>query len=303
MKKKILCVVCVVVMINALLTGCGSDTSASKKEIVTGDESSADETSATEENEETTTSVDVTIEEQVLFETGGVKVTATEYVVDPIWGDGIKLLVENESSSDIGLGCDALIVNDYMITDLFTSSVAAGKKSYETLSLSNSGLKSAGIENVGKVEVYFHTYDPNSYETLEKIDMVTIETSAIDMMDNTPSDSGKELYNDNGIRIVGKYVDEDSFWGTSILLYIENNSGANKIIQCDDMSVNGFMVSPWFSADVYDGKKAIADITLMSSELEEMGIESIDEIELKFKIIDEDFMHSIESDAITFTTN
>ena len=39
----------------------------------------------------------------------------------------------------------------------------------------------------------------------------------------------------------------------------------------------------------------------MSSELEENNITSIDEIELKFKIIDEDFMNSIESDTITFS--
>ena len=83
--------------------------------------------------------------------------------------------------------------------------------------------------------------------------------------------------------------------------YIENNSGKNRIIQCDDMSVNGFMVTPYFSSTVYDGKKAIDDITLMSSELEENNITSIDEIELKFKIIDEDFMNSIESDTITFS--
>ena len=137
--------------------------------------------------------------------------------------------------------------------------------------------------------------------TISDIDCVTIKTSAFDTMDTTPNDAGQELYNADGIRIVGKYVDEGSFWGAAVLLYIENNSGKNRIIQCDDMSVNGFMVTPYFSSTVYDGKKAVDDITLMSSELEENNITSIDEIELKFKIIDEDFMNSIESDTITFS--
>ena len=73
------------------------------------------------------------------------------------------------------------------------------------------------------------------------------------------------------------------------------------IVQCDDMSINGFMVTPYFSSTVYDGKKAIDEITLMSSELEESGIDSVEEIELKFKLIDENFMNSVESDVITFS--
>ena len=200
-----------------------------------------------------------------------------------------------------GLGCNALIVNDYMITDLFSATVAAGKKDYETLDLSSSGLKAAGIDNVGKIEIYFHTFDPDTYKTITDLDCVTIQTSAFDSMDSTPNDAGQELYNADGIRIVGKYVDENSFWGAAVLLYIENNGGENRIIQCDDMSINGFMVTPYFSSTVYDGKKAIDEITLMSSELEENNITSVDEIELKFKIIDENYTSRAETDTISFS--
>ena len=281
--------------------GSGSDTSEESKEIVVEDtDPTADTTDEATVTEESSTS-DITIDEQVLFEQDGLKVTATEYVTDSVFGDGIKLLIENNGSTDVGLGCNALIVNDYMISDLFSSTVAAGKKDYETLSLSSSGLKAAGIENVGQIEIYFHTFDADSYMTISDIDCVTIKTSAYDIMDSTPNDSGQELYNANGIRIVGKYVDENSFWGAAVLLYIENNSGKNKVIQCDDMSINGFMVTPYFSSTVYDGKKAIDDITLMSTELEENNITSVDDIELKFRIMNDDFSNSYESDLITFS--
>lgn len=281
--------------------GSGSDTSEESKEIVVEDtDPTADTTDGATVTEESSTS-DITIDEQVLFEQDGLKVTATEYVTDSVFGDGIKLLIENNGSTDVGLGCNALIVNDYMISDLFSSTVAAGKKDYETLSLSSSGLKAAGIENVGQIEIYFHTFDADSYMTISDIDCVTIKTSAYDIMDSTPNDSGQELYNADGIRIVGKYVDENSFWGAAVLLYIENNSGKNKVIQCDDMSINGFMVTPYFSSTVYDGKKAIDDITLMSTELEENNITSVDDIELKFRIMNDDFSNSYESDLITFS--
>lgn len=242
------------------------------------------------------------IKEQVLFEQNDVKVTATEYVVDSIWGEGIKMLIENNSTKDITLSCNALIVNDYMISDLFVETVAAGKKTYETMYLYNNQLERIGIDNVGKIEVYFHLYDDDTYETIADINGVTIKTSEFDKMDVNTNDLGVELYNAEGIRIVGKYADEDSFWGKAIILYIENNSGKNCTIHCDDLSINGFMVTPYFYCTVYNGKKAVDDITIMQSELDENNIKSVDEVELKFRITDEDYINSIETDAITFST-
>lgn len=302
-KMKAIGLMATMLVFGMMSLGSGSSTDTETKEIVTDSDTEADAQEVAASSSETTAgnATDITIEEQVLFEKDGLKVTATEYVVDSLWGDGIKLLIENNGASDIGIGCTALIVNDYMISDLFSTTVAAGKKANETLYLSNSGLQAAGIENVGKVEVYFHTFDSDSYMTISDIGCVTIQTSEFDSMDSTPNDEGQELYNENGIRIVGKYVDENSFWGAAVLLYIENNSGKNRIIQCDDMSINGFMITPYFSSMVYDGKKAIDEITLMSSDLEENGITSIEDIELKFNIMDEDFMNNVETDAISFS--
>lgn len=253
------------------------------------------------EPDDSTDPAEVTIQEQVLLDQNGIVVTAQEYVSDSIWGDGISVLLENNSPKDITVGCNALIVNDYMITDLFVSEIAAGKKANDTIYLSSSELKAAGIDTVGKIEIYFHVYDSSTYETLFDPDCVTIQTSAYADMDTTPNDAGTELYNENGVRIVGKTVDENSFWGTAVLLYCENTSGRNVGISVDDLSVNGYMMEPLFATTVYDGKKAIDDITIFSNELEENGIESIEEIELKFHIYDADSYNTIaDSEPITF---
>lgn len=289
--------------------GSGSSDSSETKDIVTTEitEASSTEASSTEVDSDVVEeadglSADVTIEEQVLVDQDGIVITATEYTTDSIWGDGIKLLVENNSEQNLTVGCTALIVNDYMITDLFVSDVAAGKKANETMYLSSSELKAAGIDSVGQIEVYFHIYDSASYEDILNTEVVTIQTSEYTNMDTTPNDAGTELYNEGGIRIVGKTVDENSFWGTAILLYVENSSGSNVGVRCDNMSINGFMMTPYFSSNVYDGKKAIDDITIMSSELETNGIESIDEIELQFNIYNVDTYDTIaDSDPITFS--
>ena len=190
----------------ALLTGCSSSGSSAPKEIVKTEEkagdtaASAEETSdeqeAADEQESPDTEADtaaedsnkgdITIEEQVLVEQDGIKITALDY-------------------------CDALIVNDYMIDDLFGSEVAAGKKANDVIYLSSSELKAAGIDTVGRIEIYFHAFDADSYDEIFNTDCVTIETSAIDSMDTKANDEGTELYNEDGIRIIGKTVDEKSF--------------------------------------------------------------------------------------------
>lgn len=189
-----------------------------------------------------------------------------------------------------------------MITDLFASEVAAGKKANEVMYLSSSQLKAAGINAVGQIEIYFHVYDSESWDTLFDTECITVQTSRYASMDTIPDDVGTELYNGDGIRIVGKTVDEDSFWGTAILLYCENNSGKNVGISVEEMSINGLMMNPLYSTTIYDGKMSIDEITIFSSDQEENGIEKIEEVELKFHIYDADTYGTItDSDPITFS--
>lgn len=302
-RTKLVAVVLCLSVFACMALGSGSSESGDTKDIVTTKDGGT--TAASTESEENASASDnkeVTIEEQVLFEQDGIVVTAQEYVTDSIWGDGIKLLLENNSDKTVMVGCNAVIVNNYMLTDLFASEVAAGKKANEVLYLSSSELEAAGIESVGQIEMYFHVSDSESYETIFNTDCVTIQTSEYANMDTTPADAGTELYNANGIRIVGKTVDENSFWGTAILLYCENNSGKNIGISVEEMSINGFMMNPLFSTTIYDGKMSIDDITILSTDLEENGIESIEDVELNFHIYDAESYDTIaDAEKITFS--
>lgn len=310
MKKKCinsLCTGMVFMLFGLMALGSGSSTSQTiTKEITTETPSvvsQEENISTTVEEIPVTPEESVTIEEQVLIDQHDIKITATTMEYDSLWGEGIKLLIENNSTKNIGVGCNALIVNDYMISDLFSSSIASGKKANETMYFSSSQLEAAGITNIGQIEIYFHFYDSDSYETLFDSEKIVIKTSVYDNMDTTANVNGEELYNQDGVRIIGQYVDENSFWGTAVLLYIENTSGQNVGISCDNMSINGFMVTPFFSSTVYDGKKSYDDITIFSSDLEENNIDSVEDIELNFHIYDSDSYSTIcDTGAISFQT-
>ena len=291
-------------LITALLSGCGSS-SESNHAIVDSGETSAAETPAadTGSTQQAETNVtDTTIDEQVVFDANGVKITAMSYQTGGLTGDSIKVLIENNSGKKVGVGCDALIVNDYMISTLFSSMIDDGMKANETVDLYNTQLGAAGINNVGKVEVKFHLFDPDSFMTTSTGELYTIQTNHFEDMDLTPNDAGKELYNENGVRIVGKYVNDDTIWGNAVVLYLENNTDQDIVVQCDTMAINGFMITPLFSSEVYAGKRAISEITLLSSELEENGIEKVQDVQVTFKILNADtFMNIATSDPIQFS--
>lgn len=285
------------------LSACGG---SSTQKPITDDESTQTSTadqSTTQESESTAETTAVTIENTVLLDQDGLIITAKELVDDSIWGMGVKVLIENNTEENLGVQCNSLIVNNYMITDLFSCSVAAGKKANDTIYLSSSGLEATGITTISDIVISFHVYDSDTYDTLFDTDEIELKTSAYGTVEQPVMDDGKELYNQDGIRIVGKYVDENSFWGAGVLLFIENNYGENITVQCDNMSINGFMVTPYFSCAVNNGRMALDDITIMSSDLEENDITSVDDIELVFKIFNPDTYQTIvETDPITFST-
>lgn len=303
--KKLISLALAMIMVLSL-AACGGGSTTVEKEIVKDDKTTETTQQAGEKVSEEENKSDVpvipTIEETVILEHEGVKVTAMEYTADSIWGDGIKLLVENNSDKSVGVSCENVIVNDYMLTDFFSTTVAAGKKDNETLYLSSTELEAAGVTNVGKVEAQLYLYDADSYSTIYTGELVEIQTSEYANMDTTADNVGAELYNENGVRIVGKYVNEDSFWGAAILLYVENNTGRDITVSCEDLSVNGFMVDAWFYCDIVAGKKAVEEITLFDSTMEENGITSIEDIELVFTAHDSNTYADIfKSEPISFS--
>lgn len=244
-----------------------------------------------------------TVEKQVVLDQDGLMVTAVELAEDPIWGIGLKLLVENNSQQNYALRCDTLAVNGYMMsTSLFSADVSAGKKANETMYFSDGDLEAAGIETIMDITARFTAYDPGSYEDLWGPIEVTLPTSAAGSEEQPAMDQGKELYHQNGVRIVGSYVEEDTFWGAGVVLFVENTGEEDVVISCDDMSVNGFMVTPYFHCQVNASCRAVSNITVMESDLEANGIQAVENIQLAFRGYSPDSYDTLfETDPVDFS--
>lgn len=292
--KKLAILLCVAALMS--LAACGAD-QVTETDPGENQTQSVTETVAPEENQA------VTMDPVVLVEQNGIAITAKGLVEDEIWGPGIQILVENQSDKNVSVYCDTAVVNRYTISPLFVSSVSAGKKANETLYFGDTNLEAAGITTIADVALSLRVVDDDTYDTLLDCPDISLETSASGTIDQPALDQGKELVNQDGIRIVGRYVEEDSFWGAGVVLFLENSTDKNVVVQCDNMSINGFMVTPYFSASVNGGCMAVSSITILSTDLEENGITQVEDLALTFRVAEVDSYQTIfETEEVQFST-
>lgn len=255
------------------------------------DQSSDDSQMAEEAAKETTS--DVTVAETVLLDEKDIKITATG-LEDGLFGTELKLLIENNSSTNVTVQARKTCVNGFMVDSMLSADVAAGKKANDNLTFTTSGLKDCGIDTIATMEFSFHIFTTEDWEDYLDSDLLSLNTSVADTYTQTYDDSGEVFYDQNGIKIIGKGLStEGSFWGPGLILYIENSSEKDFTVQVRDVSVNGFMIEPTLSQDVLIGKKALTAVTFFDTDLEENGITDISDIEASFHVFDMDSWDTI----------
>lgn len=251
--------------------------------VTAGNENAGDNTSESKDNSAAT---EITIAETVLYDANDIKVTATGYEVG--WmGPEIKILVENNSDKNALITTASVSANGYMMpfASLYAE-VAAGKKSNETLSLMASELKQSGIETLAELQFYIQLQNPETWETVDTSELITLNTSAAPF-EQPVDDAGDVLYDANGIKIVCKGLKQDIVWDGTVVFYMENNSGKAVSIYAENVSVNGFMQDVGLWSDLRAGTKLIDGMSII--DLSDLEIESIDEIkniEFNLRMID-----------------
>lgn len=302
MKKivKIICLVLALTLFAAMAIASGSDSNTSDEvkapsSVTTNDSATQNNNNSTAETDDnktptaqpsTTNSTKETIEEAVILEQDGIKITVKSLDLNAFMGPEIKLLIENNTDKSVTVQTRDASVNGYMVSTMMSADVAAGKKANDKITIMNSNLKDAGITTIADVELSFHVFDSDTWSTIFDSEMIRIETSAADGYNYTYDNSGTPIYNENDIEIVVKGLSNDSILGPSLVVYISNNGSQDVTVQTRDVSINGFMVTAMLSCDVKPGKHAIDTVSFLNSEIKENDIKTVDNVELSFHIFD-----------------
>lgn len=266
-----------------------------EEEPITQTEPSATEipvatpTPATEDNEKAF-SLEGTIEETVLVDEKGIKITATDLTFGK---NGVELsfLLENNTEQDLRfmagtLGYSCNFVNGYMVdTGSVSTTIPAGKKSREIMRFNYDTLELYGIKNVAEIGVGFMIDDADNYKQLLKTEPLIITTSLAATYDYSREAFETTITEDNSPLCKNGTIDYSTrddlykngdfvissaaLWTRNdgdqyLLLEFENNSTETVRVSVSDISINDVEVcySTWTGVFVSPNKKAIIDISL-----------------------------------------
>ena len=233
---------------------------------------------------------DATLEETVMLDEGGVKITATGLIYSSYAAE-LDLTIENNSGKDlsfisgsIGYSCNS--VNGFMVDDGYLNcDVANGKKANGTIKFSYDSLMLYGIDEIADLEIgfdmsdddYNHTYSgpiqlrTSAYETHDYSTDPYQETITSGAAMNT---YGYEMicfnqdsqYDRNGVKLLSSGMMKNSDGSTALLLELQNTTDSMVYISTSDIAINGLTVEPstWSSDAVNPGKSRIVDVQLSS---------------------------------------
>lgn len=106
------------------------------------------------------------------------------------------------------------------------------------------------------------------------------------------------VYDEGGVKIYYTGIDNESWVGSEVKFRIENGHSSNIVVQTRDVSVNGYMITPFMSATVASGKTANDNMTVTTSDLKDNSIENITDIELVFVILEKETFETIATSQV-----
>lgn len=244
---------------------------------------------------------EILVDEELVFEDEDIKIWVKSFDDNGIFGPSLELLIENNREEDIMVQVRGTTVNDVVVNTIFSVNVSAGKEASKDITLMQSSLDKAGIELVKDIELRFVISDGDNWATILATDPIKISTSVDPSFKQEYDDSGQLILDQDGIRIIVRGIDnEDTLWGASVELFIENNQDQGIRVQAKDVSVNGFAIDSLLSSEIPAGKKAYAEISFAEADLKEHDIKTIEEIEMVLHISEiESWDSLLISDPIT----
>lgn len=112
---------------------------------------------------------------EVLVDTNGIKIIGKGLSAnDSFWGPGVILYIENNSDKDVTVQVRDVSVNGFMMDASMSEDVVAGKKAMSAVQFFSTDLEENSIEDITDVELYFHIFDLESWDTVFDSDVISI---------------------------------------------------------------------------------------------------------------------------------
>lgn len=215
----------------------------------------------------------------------------TDIDPDNLWGYTLKVQLENKSTDKTYMySVESASINGVQYDPFFATEVAAGKKSNNEISFSDSDLEDNGVGDYTDIELTFRVYDSNDWMA-DEVARETVhvypygEDKATIFVRETQANDNVIIDNDYVTVIVTGYED-DAIWGYTVNLFLLNKTDKDVMFSVDEASVNGYMADPFYATEVAAGKCAFSSMSWSDTTLEDNNITAVEEIEFKFRAYD-----------------
>ena len=267
------------------LCACGSD----EKNQDTKPTNAPDSTTGPAE-EDTTERFD--IGEMIVADTEDCTIKITGLENDDLWGLALKVYIENKTAdSNLVVCIDTASINGIQSDPYFSTDVAAGKKANEEISFFTDQIDAAGVSEYTDIEVTFRAYDPEGLGDDLLKETVHIypygEDKAVRFeREHQPEDH--VIVDNDYLKVIVTGYEYDADWGYAMNLYLENKSEKNLMLTADEVSVNDYMLDPYYAEALYAGKSAFSTVAWFGDDLTNNDITEVEKIEFLLHVTDHD---------------
>lgn len=213
----------------------------------------------------------------LLYDDGEIRITAD-------WQPGDKYLdmttvqVQNGSGRDICVSSELDCVNGIMTEYPFLYCPScAGQTDISHLSISDVDMMNAGIETVSEISFRLLITDYNSYDLIGRSDWITLQADVGSDFVQSVDDSGDEIYNQDGVRVVYQGPDGADCRDGELRFLIENDTSEFVDVYSSGIRVNGQTAELYLYSDLCPNTVSYTSVYLYP--LQEQGIETIADIQ------------------------
>ena len=237
---------------------------------------------------------DYTLSGQVLADNETCRFTITGTQFNEHTGLEISVLCENFSDRPLMFSWSNVSVCGFMYDPLWAEEVAAGKKVNSVIGIDTFALEQMKIGSVDEISFTLSVSDSEEFmnepAVLENHTIYptgkTAETVKFPVYE--PKEEDTVIVDNEEITFLIESVDDELADFYTLRCYLSNKTGRNLMYSWENVSINGFMVDPFWAMAVSAGKQAYTDIIFYRNDLEAQDIEVVQNIEFNLVVADAD---------------
>ena len=239
--------------------------------------------------------------EQVLFNDEYFTFIITGYNTDKYGDYVVSGFIENKCDKDLLIGIDDVTVNGLMLDPFWATTVVAKAKANISFSFSKSQLEKNGLAQVTQIAGEIHVSDDDTLNRLltDKFVLYPLGEGAVTLYTHTPVGNEQILFNNENYLFIITGYSTDKYGDYVVSRYFENKTDRNLLIGLDDVTVNDWMVDPFWATTVVAKAKANIQISFSKSKLDSNSITKVTKIAGEFHASDDDTWDRISTERFT----